>query len=86
MDKFETQTPKLNFSIKDTQPVACHDCKGQVFANGIILRKVSKILAGTDKDALVPVTIPYCVNCLSVLEDLLPDELKSNNSNNISLV
>lgn len=78
MNKFETQNPTLNFGIKDTQPVACTECKGQVFANGIILRKVSKILAGTDKDALIPVTIPYCVNCMQVLEDLLPAELKSD--------
>lgn len=79
MNKFETQTPKLNFSIKDTQPVTCTDCKGQVFSNGMILRKVSKIIAGTDKDALIPVNIPYCVNCMQVLEDLLPSELKSDN-------
>ena len=70
------QTPNVNFGLKDTQPVQCTDCKGEVFQNGVIFRKVSKILAGTDKDALVPINIPYCVNCLEPLDELLPTELK----------
>jgi hypothetical protein len=41
-----------------------------------MFRKVSKILAGTDKDALVPINIPYCVNCMTALDELLPPELK----------
>ena len=70
------QTPNVNFGIKDTQSVQCTDCKGEVFQNGVIFRKVSKILAGTDKDALVPINVPYCINCLTPLEELLPSELK----------
>jgi hypothetical protein len=69
--------PKQNFGIKDTTAVECAECKNTVFQNGVIFRKVSKILAGTDKDALVPITIPYCVNCLEPLQELLPSELKS---------
>ena len=70
------QTPNVNFGLKDTQSVQCTECKGEVFQNGVIFRKVSKILAGTDKDALVPINIPYCVNCLEPLDDLLPSELR----------
>ncbi len=70
------QNPNVNFGLSDTQSVQCVDCKGEVFQNGVIFRKVSKILAGTDKDALVPITIPYCVNCLEPLDELLPPELK----------
>lgn len=70
------QSPNVNFGLKDTQSVQCTECKGEVFQNGVIFRKVSKILAGTDKDALVPINIPYCVNCLKPLDDLLPSELR----------
>jgi hypothetical protein len=70
------QAPNVNFGLKDTQSVQCTECKGEVFQNGVIFRKVSKILAGTDKDALVPINIPYCVNCLEPLDDLLPSELR----------
>jgi len=57
------QTPNVNFGLKDTQPVQCTDCKGEVFQNGVIFRKVSKILAGTDKDALCIGTYQYTILC-----------------------
>jgi len=70
--------PKQNFSIKDTTGVECPECKNTVFQNGVIFRKVSKILAGTDKDGLIPINIPYCVNCLEPLNELLPSELRKS--------
>ena len=70
------QVRNVNFGLKDTQSVQCTECQGAVFQNGVMFRKVSKILAGTDKDALVPINIPYCVNCLEPLDDLLPSELR----------
>lgn len=69
---------KQNFGIKDTTSVECPECKNSVFQNGVMFRKVSKILAGTDKDGLVPINVPYCVNCLEPLQELLPSELRSN--------
>lgn len=80
MNRIEGMTipsPKQNFGISDTTPVECPDCHCQVFQNGVIFRKVSKILAGTDKDALVPITVPYCVNCVEPLQELLPSELRT---------
>ena len=41
--------PTQNFTIKDTTSVECPECKNTVFQNGVIFRKVNKILAGTDK-------------------------------------
>jgi len=41
------QTPTLNFGLKDTKPVQCTDCKGEVFQNGVLFRKVSKIYHNT---------------------------------------
>lgn len=76
IDGMNMPQPNVNFGLKDTQPVVCAECKGDVFQNGVIFRKVSKILAGTDKDALVPINVPYCVNCMSALDELLPNELK----------
>jgi hypothetical protein len=70
--------PKQNFGIKDTTAVDCPECHNTVFQNGVIFRKVSKILAGTDKDGLVPINVPYCVNCLEPLQELLPIELRKS--------
>jgi hypothetical protein len=78
IDGMNMPSPNVNFGIKDTTSVDCTECKGTVFQNGVIFRKVSKILAGTDKDALIPITVPYCVNCLEPLNELLPAELKNS--------
>jgi len=72
------QPPKQNFNIADTTAVECSARKKSVFQNGVMFRKVSKILTGTDKDGLVPINVPYCVNCLVPLQELLPSELRSN--------
>jgi len=72
------QTPTLNFGLQDTTAVKCSDCNGSVFQNGVIFRRVSKIVAGTDKDALVPINVPYCINCEAPLQDLLPAELRTS--------
>lgn len=70
------QTPTLNFGLRDTQQVSCEKCSSKVFQNGVIFRKVSKLVAGTDKDALVPINIPYCVNCKAPLSEIIPPEIK----------
>lgn len=72
----QQQTPTLNFGLKDTTAVVCQDCGHGIFQNGVIFRKVSKIVAGTDKDALVPINVPYCTNCGQPLDELLPNEFK----------
>lgn len=80
------QTPTLNFGLKDTTQVTCNSCKGSVFQHGVMFRRVSKLIAGTDKDALVPINIPYCVNCNEPVEDLLPSELKSSGGSETNLI
>ena len=32
------------------------------------------------QDALIPITVPYCVNCMAPLDELLPSELKRKSS------
>lgn len=71
------QTPTLNFGLKDTQSVKCEKCESQIFQNGVIFRKVSKLIAGTDKDALVPINVPYCVQCNTPLLEIIPPEIRS---------
>lgn len=74
------QTPTLNFGLKDTTQVSCESCQCSVFQNGVMFRRVSKLIAGTDKDALVPINVPYCVNCHEPIQDLLPSELKPSSA------
>ena len=71
------QMPQQQVTLKDTSGIECSGCQSSIFQNGVILRRVSAILTGTGKDAIVPVQVPYCIQCKKPLEDLLPDELKS---------
>ena len=48
----------------------------QVFAEGVILRKVSRFVTGTQEDGIIPVPCFYDVKTGKVLVDLLPKELK----------
>ena len=49
---------------------------GVIFKQGLILRKVSKFLAGTDEDALIPIPVIYDPVSKKILPDSLPKELR----------
>jgi hypothetical protein len=69
------QQLNINIDIKNTQPVVSED-GNQVFAEGVILRKVSRFVTGTQEDGIIPVPCFYDVQTGKVLVDLLPKELK----------
>ena len=69
------QQLNINIDIKNTQPVVSED-GNQVFAEGVILRKVSRFVTGTQEDGIIPVPCFYDVKTGKVLVDLLPKELK----------
>jgi hypothetical protein len=70
------QTPNLNLTLDKTDPMVCTSCKGEVFVEGVMFRRISKILAGTDKDAILPINVFYCSKCNTILDELLPNELR----------
>lgn len=65
-----------NFGIEDTTAIECEKCNNNIFNNAFMFRRVSKILAGTDKDALVPIQVPVCSKCNYPIQELLPKELR----------
>ena len=69
------QQLNINIDIKNTQPVMSED-GNQVFAEGVILRKVSRFVTGTQEDGIIPVPCFYDVKTGKVLVDLLPKDLK----------
>lgn len=64
--------PKVN--INDTQMVT--DGDNAVYSEGILLRKVSRFLAGTDEDQLVPIPIVYNVKTGKPLFEMIPAEVR----------
>ena len=53
-------TPKLNVSLDKTIPIVCEECEGQVFTEGVVLRKVSRFLTGQPQDGLIPIPVFAC--------------------------
>lgn len=74
------QDLKLNIDLKNTQPILSPE-GNQVFAEGVILRKISRFVAGTDEDAIMPIPVFYDIQTGKVLVDTLPKDLRAEFSN-----
>jgi len=68
--------PQLNISLDKTSPITCDKCAGQIFTDGVMLRKASRLLTGTAQDALIPIQVFSCIACGHVNEDFLPPMLR----------
>ena len=69
------QTPKLNIDLTTTQPVKSEE-GNMLFGEAFILRKVSRFVAGTSDDAILPIPVMYDVKTGKVLLEMLPKELR----------
>ena len=54
--------------IKKTTPIICdnEDCNNDMFMPAMKFRKVSKLLAGTPNDQIVPIQVFMCTACGNV--------------------
>ena len=66
---------QINLSLKNTEEVKC-PCGCNTFAEGLMLRKVSRIVTGEARDGVMPIQCFYCVKCNEALEEFLPEELR----------
>jgi hypothetical protein len=48
----------------------------KLFGQAFVIRRVSKFIAGTDEDQLIPITVFYDLESKKILPDSLPSELK----------
>jgi hypothetical protein len=69
--------PKTSIDVSKTQGIICDKCNHQVFVEGVMLRKASRFLTGTARDAIIPIQVFSCSKCGHVNDEFLPDELKS---------
>lgn len=73
------QQPKLDLST--SKAMVCEKCGYDVFINGAKFRTISKIVAGTPQDVMIPIEVFLCGECGSVNESLLPEEIKNLDKN-----
>jgi uncharacterized Zn finger protein len=76
----EFPSPKLNITLDKTTAVTCDDCGGQVFNEGLMIRKASKFITGTAQDAVIPVPTFTCAKCGHVNQEFLPKEMQSSSN------
>ena len=66
---------KMNVDIKQSTPMESAE-GNQVFQEAVVLRKLSKFLAGTSEDVVIPIPVFIDVKTGKILIDMLPKELK----------
>jgi hypothetical protein len=71
----QPQNLNINVDLKNTQPITS-STGGKVFSEGVILRKVSKFVAGTTEDAIMPIPVFYDVQTGEVVKEMLPKDLQ----------
>ena len=76
----EPKQLNVNVDFKQTQPITSPE-GNHIFTEGVILRKVSKFVAGTAEDAIIPIPVMYDVVTGKVLVELLPKELRDEYAN-----
>ena len=74
------QQLNINVDIKNSTAIKSPE-GNQVFAEGVILRKVSKFITGTSEDGIIPIPVFFDVKSGKVLVELLPKELRAEFEN-----
>ena len=67
------QQPQIDLS--STTPLLSPD-GNRVFAQGFILQKLSKFIAGSSEDAIIPIPVFYDIETNKVLIEMLPKEFR----------
>lgn len=68
------------FNANDTEAVKCEKCGGEIFQQGLMLRKVSALLTGTGKPGIIPVPVFICEKCGHVNSEFIPEEFKNHDA------
>ena len=68
--------PQMQVDITQSTPMKSED-GGQIFQEAVVLRKISKFLAGTSEDAVIPIPVFIDVKTGKILIDMLPKELRA---------
>ena len=77
----KTEKPlNVNVDIKASTPVTSPD-GNHIFAEGVIIRKVSKFVVGAKEDAVMPIPVFYDPVSGKILESTIPTELREEYKN-----
>tara|TARA_B110000977_G_scaffold120536_1_gene155147 strand:- start:681 stop:929 length:249 start_codon:yes stop_codon:yes gene_type:complete len=72
--------PQMNVDLNNTESVEHKN--GKIWTQGFIIRKISKFVAGTDEDAMMPIPVFYDSVSGEILQATLPKELRDDQPKN----
>lgn len=57
----------LNVNPADLPYLECEKCQSQVFTERLMIKKVSKLLTGSQQDGIIPIPVIACASCGHVI-------------------
>jgi hypothetical protein len=70
----QMQQMEIMKHLKDSTGIKCEKCGCQVFKEGYLMRKISKLLIGSSSDVMVPYPVFTCRDCGHINEEQKPKE------------
>ncbi|HRW22428.1 MAG TPA: hypothetical protein P5509_10685 [Bacteroidales bacterium] len=71
------QQPQMRIDLSQATDVKCAECGNIYFQEVMVIKKVSKLLAATDKDQVYPIPVLQCAKCGHVNEEFIPKVKKT---------
>jgi hypothetical protein len=76
------QIAQPQVDIKSTTPFETPE-GNKIFQQGVLLRKVSKFVAGTNEDAVMPIPVFYDAETMKIVGMTLPPDLRDEYKDDI---
>jgi hypothetical protein len=67
--------PKID--ISSSTPMVCSNCGYDVFISATKMRKLSRLVAGSSQDMVIPFDVLLCGECGEINQELLPTEVRA---------
>ena len=65
---------KIMSHMKDSTGIKCEKCESQIFQEGYLLRKISKLLTGEMNDIVQPIPVFSCSKCGHINSEFKPKD------------
>lgn len=65
----------IRLGLDNTQEIKC-SCGHNIFQGCLMARKVSRLITGGPADTIISIPIFTCMKCGSIIEELIPPEMK----------
>ena len=69
---------QINIDLSKTQEITCQQCDSNLFEEVLMLRRVSRFVAGTAQDGIIPINIMACKKCGEILNETMPMQLRKS--------